>query len=272
MKLTDLTILIRGAGEMASGVAWRLFQSHFKILLSEIPQPLAVRRGVSFCEAVYEGRKNVEGVEAVLISSVEEVRRTWDSNRIPLIIDPDLSHCLTLKPQVLVDAVLAKKNIGTRLEQAPLVIALGPGFKAGPDANIVVETNRGHNLGRILTEGEAEADTGIPGNIGGFTIDRVLKAPAEGIITTRKKMGDPVVAGETVAEIGGVLLQSKIKGVLRGLIREGTWVSVGLKVGDVDPRGNSAYCYTISEKARAIAGSVLEGIMRYYNQDNNSDG
>ena len=170
------------------------------------------------------------------------------------------------------DAVLAKKNIGTRLEQAPLVIALGPGFKAGTDAHIVVETNRGHNLGRILTEGEAEADTGIPGNIGGFTIDRVLKAPAEGIITTRKKMGDPVVAGETVAEIGGVLLQSKIKGVLRGLIREGTWVSVGLKVGDVDPRGNSAYCYTISEKARAIAGSVLEGIMRYYNQDNNSDG
>lgn len=267
MKLTDLIILIRGAGEMASGVAWRLFQSHFKILLSEILQPLAVRRGVSFCEAVYEGRKKVEGVEAVLISSVEEVRKTWDSNRIPLMIDPTLNHCLILKPEVLVDAVLAKKNIGTRLDQAPLVIALGPGFKAGTDAHIVVETNRGHNLGRILTEGEAEPDTGIPGNIGGYASDRVLRAPTEGIIITCKKIGDPVAAGEPVAEVGGLPLQSKIKGVLRGLIREGTRVPAGLKVGDVDPRGNSAYCYTISEKARAIAGGVLESILRYYNQE-----
>ena len=171
------------------------------------------------------------------------------------MIDPALNHCLTLKPHVLVDMPISgKKNTGTRLDQAPLVIALGPGFKAGIDAHIVVETDPGHNLGRIMTEGEAEADTGIPGNIGGYTIDRVLKAPAEGIITVRKKIGDPVAAGETVAEVGGVLLQSKIKGVLRGLIREGTWVSAGLKVGDADPRGNSAYCQTISEKARAIAG------------------
>lgn len=268
LKLTDLIILIRGAGEMASGLACRLYQSHFKILLTEIPQPLAVRRGVSFCEAVYEGRKKVEGIEAVLISSLEEVRKTWDSKSIPLMIDPTLNVSLTLKPHVLVDAVLAKKNIGTRLDQAPLVIALGPGFKVGSEAHLVIETNRGHNLGRILTEGKAEADTGIPGNIGGYTLDRVLRAPTKGIITVRKKIGDPVIPGETVAEVGGILIHSKIKGVLRGLIREGTGVPSGLKVGDVDPRGNPTYCYTISEKARAIAGGVLEGIMRYYNQEN----
>jgi xanthine dehydrogenase accessory factor len=266
MKLSDLIILIRGAGEMASGVAWRLVQSHFKIMFTEIPAPLAVRRGVSFCEAVYEGRKEVEGVEAVLISSLDEVRNAWASNRIPLMIDPALNQSLSLKPHVLVDAVLAKKNIGTRLDQAPLVMALGPGFRAGIDAHMVIETNRGHNLGRILTEGEAEADTGIPGNIGGYTIDRVLKTPAEGIITLHKKIGDPVEPDETVAEVSGHPIKTKISGILRGLIREGTPVPAGLKVGDVDPRGNPTYCHTISEKARAIAGGVLEGILRHYNQ------
>lgn len=266
MKLSDLIILIRGAGEMASGVAWRLFQSHFNILLTEIPQPLAVRREVSFCEAVYEGQKKVEGVEAVLITSEDDVRKIWVSGCIPLVIDPGLNRSLSLNPHVLVDAILAKKNKGTQINQAPLVIALGPGFRAGSDAHLVVETNRGHNLGRILTEGEAEADTGIPGTIGGYAVERVLKAPSEGIITTRKKIGDPVVPGEIVAEVAGQPVKARIKGVLRGLIREGTPVPVGLKVGDIDPRGNPAYCTTISEKARAIAGAVLEGIMRQYNR------
>lgn len=266
MKLTDLIILIRGAGEMASGVAWRLFQSHFNILLTEIPQPLAVRREVSFCEAVYEGQKKVEGVEAVLITSEVEARGIWASQRIPLMIDPGLTRSLALKPHVLVDAILAKKNTGTRINLAPLIIALGPGFKAGIDAHLIVETNRGHNLGRILTEGEAEADTGIPGIIGGYSVERVLKSPSEGIITTRKKIGDPVAPGEIVAEVDGRPIEARIKGVLRGLIREGTPVPAGLKVGDVDPRENPAYCTTISEKARAIAGAVLEGIMREYNR------
>lgn len=266
MNLSNLIVLIRGAGEMASGVAWRLFQSHFNILLTEIPQPLAVRREVSFCEAVYEGQKKVEGVEAVLITSEDEVRKIWASQRIPLVIDPGLNRSLSLNPHVLVDAILAKKNTGTQINQAPWVIALGPGFRAGGDAHLVVETNRGHNLGRILTEGEAEADTGIPGTIGGYAVERVLRAPAEGIITTCKKIGDPVVPGEIVAEVAGRPVKARIKGVLRGLIREGTPVPVGLKVGDIDPRGNPAYCTTISEKARAIAGAVLEGIMRQFNR------
>jgi xanthine dehydrogenase accessory factor len=266
MKLTDLTILIRGAGEMASGVAWRLFQSHFRIILTEIPNPMAIRREVSFCEAVYDGTQKVEGVEAVRVSSIGQVKQTWLSGRIPLLIDPDLQQALSLKPDVLVDAILAKKNLGTRLNQAPLVIALGPGFQVGLDVHLVIETNRGHNLGRILTEGEAEPDTGIPGDIGGYTSERVLRAPAEGFLRSFKKIGDPIEAGETVAEVGGFPIQSQIKGILRGLIRDKTPVRTGLKIGDVDPRGKADYCFTISEKARAIAGGVLEGILRRYNR------
>lgn len=267
MKLSDLIILIRGAGEMASGVAWRLFQSHFKVLLTEIPHPMAVRRRVSFCEALYDGSQEVEGVKAVLTASVDQVPETWQSDRIPLLIDPDLKHSLALKPDVIVDAILAKKNTGTRMNQAPLVIALGPGFRVGIDAHLVIETNRGHHLGRILTVGEAEANTGVPGNIGGYTGERVLRAPVEGILRTHKEIGDPVESGETVAEVNGLPVQARIKGVLRGLIRDKTAVPAGLKVGDVDPRGTLEYCYTISEKARSIAGGVLEGILRHYNQD-----
>ena len=180
MKLSDMRVLIRGAGEMASGVAWRLYQSHFRVLLTEIPHPLAVRRGVSFCEAVYDGSRSVEGVEAVLIPHPEDAAAVWRSNRIPLLIDPDLSQSLRLKPEVLVDAILAKKNLGTQITHAPLVIGLGPGFQAGIDAHLVVETQRGHNLGRLYSQGEAEPDTGVPGTIGGFSGERVLRAPVAG--------------------------------------------------------------------------------------------
>jgi len=265
MKLTDCLVLIRGAGEMASGVAWRLFQSNFKVLLTEIPQPLAVRRKVSFCEAVYEGRQTVEGVEAVLITEVSQAEGVWRNRRLPLLIDPDLRQAVALKPAVLVDAILAKKNLGTRLSDAPLVIALGPGFMVGSDAHLVVETNRGHNLGRLYTEGEAEANTGIPGNIGGFTGERVLRAPLSGVFRSDKTFGAWVEAGESVAEVDGHPVRTQIGGILRGLIRTSTPVTAGLKVGDVDPRGNAAFCSTISEKARAIGGSVLEGILRRYN-------
>ncbi len=266
MNLSGLRVLIRGAGEMASGVAWRLFQSHFQVLLTEIPQPLAVRRGVSFCEAVYEGSQSVEGVEAVRIPHLEECAAVWRSKRIPLLIDPELSQALKLKPEVLVDAILAKKNLGTRITDAPLVIGLGPGFRAGIDAHLVVETQRGHNLGRLYTEGEAEPDTGIPGTIGGFSGERVLRAPVAGIINLLKNLGDGVEAEEVVAEVDGIPVPARISGILRGLIRSGTPVNAGLKIGDVDPRGNPLYFQTISEKARAIGGAVLEGILRRFNQ------
>jgi xanthine dehydrogenase accessory factor len=251
---------------MASGVAWRLFQSHFRILMTEVPQPLAVRRGVSFCEAVYEGRKSVEDVEAVLIQQPQDTAAVWQSNRIPLLVDPDLSRALRLKPEVLVDAILAKKNLGTRISQAPLVIGLGPGFRAGEDVHLVVETQRGHNLGRLYSQGEAEPDTGVPGTIGGFSGERVLRAPVTGIIKPWKAIGDGVEAREVVAEVDGIPVLARIPGVLRGLIRGGTPVTAGLKIGDVDPRGIPLYYQTISEKARAIAGAVLEGILRRFNQ------
>lgn len=266
MDLSGLTVVIRGAGEMASGVAWRLFQAHFRVLLTEIPQPLAVRRGVSFCEAVYEGRQTVEGVEAVLVHRPEDATGVWQSRRIPLLLDPDLSQSLRLKPEVLVDAILAKKNLGTRITQAPLVVGLGPGFRAGIDAHYVVETQRGHNLGRLYDEGEAEADTGVPGTIGGFSGERVLRAPATGILKALKDIGAAVEAGEAVVEVEGIPVPARIPGVLRGLIRNGTPVSAGLKIGDVDPRSNPLFIQTISEKARAIAGAVLEGILRRFNQ------
>ncbi|MBI5583628.1 MAG: EF2563 family selenium-dependent molybdenum hydroxylase system protein [Deltaproteobacteria bacterium] len=266
MPLPRLTVLIRGAGEMASGVAWRLHQAHFRVLLTEVPEPLAVRREVSFCEAVYDGRKTVEGVEAVLIPAPEEAAAVWETNRLPLLVDPDLTRARALNPDALVDAILAKKNLGTRISDAPWVIGLGPGFRAGRDCHLVVETNRGHNLGRLYTAGEAEPDTGEPGIIGGFSRERVLRAPVAGRLQSLKSIGEAVEAGEVVAFVSGRPVPSPIKGILRGLIRDQTPVTAQLKIGDVDPRGNRAYCFTISEKARAIAGAILEGLLRRFHQ------
>jgi xanthine dehydrogenase accessory factor len=264
--LTNLTVLIRGAGEMATGVAWTLARCHFKVVLLEAPQPLAVRRLVSFCEAVYEGQKTVEGIQAVLVSSPKEIETAWQEGQIPLLIDPQMTVAGELQPAVLVDAIMAKKQCPPLLGNAPLVVALGPGFTAGRDAHAVIETNRGHNLGRILTRGEAEPDTGRPGNIAGFSLERVLRAPAEGRIKNVKAIGDQVLKDETVADVAGQPIRSQIRGVLRGLIRDGTPVLPGLKVGDVDPRGVREYCATISEKARAIGGGVLAAILQTFNQ------
>ncbi|MFH1242215.1 MAG: selenium-dependent molybdenum cofactor biosynthesis protein YqeB [Pseudomonadota bacterium] len=260
-----LVVLIKGAGEMASGVAWRLFKSHFRVALTERPQPLAVRRGVSFCEAAYEGKKLVEGVEAVRVLSPQEIPHEWARNRIPLLEDPELKLREILEPDVLVEATLSKRNTGISMDDAPLVIALGPGYEAGRDAHYVVETNRGHNLGRLYDRGRAEPNTGVPGEIGGRTYERVLRAPADGIFETGCSLGQPVSPGDIVARVGGDEVAAGIGGVLRGLLRPGTRVRQGLKVGDIDPRGQADYVNTISEKARAIGGAVLEAILRVYN-------
>lgn len=262
--LSDITVLIRGAGEMASGVAWRLFQCGFRICLTETDQPLAVRRKVSFCEAVYDGQTIVEGVEAQLIEDVDDRFRVWNEDKIPLLLDPDCKSKESLKPQVLVDAIMAKKNIGTSMTDAPLVIALGPGFNASKDAHFVVETNRGHNLGRVLTNGYAESDTGVPGPVQGITSDRVLRAPGDGVFEAILDIGAQVKRGDVVGSVAVAPVKAKIDGVLRGLIHEGVEVREGLKIGDIDPRGVVDCCFTISEKARAIGGAVLEGILRRY--------
>ena len=266
MSVDRLKVLIRGGGELASGVAHRLSQCHLKVCLTETPYPQAVRRGIAFCEAVYEGEKEIEGVVARLISSPDKIYETWQEGELALLVDPENKVRDTLKPDVLVDAIIAKKNLGTRITNAPLVVGLGIGFVAGKDVHVVVETNRGHNLGRIIRHGEAETDTGIPGEIDGFSVERVWHAPAGGRFSTPKRIGDYVAANEVVAIVDGLPIKTLISGVIRGLLRDETEVHKGMKLGDIDPRGIKEYCYTISDKSRTIAGGVLEAILSHFNR------
>jgi xanthine dehydrogenase accessory factor len=261
MSLNNLCVMIRGGGEMASGVAHRLFRAHLKVVMAEIPQPLCVRRTVSFCEALFDEAQEVEGVTARRVASPKECSAVWEEGMIPLLIDPEGKSRDALKPSVIVDAILAKKNIGTHTGDAPLVIGLGPGFWAGKD----VETNRGHDLGRVILDGRAEPDTGVPGTIAGVGTQRVLRAPRDGAFRPVKGIGDMVAEGETVAWVEDEPVTATISGVLRGLLREGTSVQKGLKSGDVDPRGKRENCFTISDKARAIGGGVLEAILAHFN-------
>lgn len=267
MSLCGLKVLVRGAGELASAVAHRLHLCHFRVAMTEIPNPLAVRRKVCFSEAVYQGRQEVEGVEAVLVEAPSQVEEAWQRGVIPILVDPDLNSLDFIKPRVLVDAIMAKRNLGTRMDMAELVIGLGPGFEAQKDVHVVIETNRGHNLGRVIYEGTAEPNTGIPGDIGGYREERVLRAPRDGLFEPLKEIGNIVEYGELIAYVGGEPIRSKINGVIRGLLREGIPVQKGMKVGDIDPRGVRDYCFTISDKARAVAGGVLEAILRHFNRE-----
>ncbi len=265
MPVKNLKVLIRGGGELATAMACRLADSHFKVIMTEVSKPQAVRRNVSFCEAVYEGTKTVEGKTARLVSSAGETRAAWKAGQLALIVDPDITILSDIKPDIEIDAIIAKKNLGTKITDAELVIGLGIGFEAGKDVHVVIETNRGHNLGRVIRKGIAEADTGNPGNIGGFTTERVMRSPADGTIKTVKKIGDMVKAGDTVAFVGKEPVKTVIPGIVRGLLRDGTPVTRGLKAGDVDPRGNKEYCFTISDKGRTISGGVLEAILDHFN-------
>jgi xanthine dehydrogenase accessory factor len=266
-EMVDLVVLIRGAGDIASGVAHRLNQSHFKICMIEIPHPLAVRREVAFSEAIYEGEKEVEGVRAKRISSPDEIKLIWNKNHIPILIDPDGKKTMNfLKPDVLIDAIMAKKNLGIQIKDAPLVIGLGPGFVAGKDVHTVIETNRGHHLGRVILNGTAESDTGIPGEIGGYTIERLLRTMKKGIFHPQTSIGERINKGSVVAVVDDFPIIAKISGVVRGLLREGVEVKKGMKVGDIDPRGKRDLCFTISDKARAIGGGVLEAFLYWFNK------
>jgi len=266
MKLTELVVLIKGGGELASGVAHRLSQCYFKVCITEIPQPQAVRREVTFCEAVYDGKKEVEGVIATLTSSPDDIFQVWQEGKLPLLVDPEAKVKDILKPDVLVDAIIAKKNLGTKISDASLVIGLGIGFQAGKDVHVVIETNRGHNLGKVILQGEAEPNTGIPGEIAGVSAERVFRAAKAGRFSTNKKIGDYIQAGEVVAFVDGAPVKALVGGVIRGLLRDGVEVHKGMKAGDVDPRGIKENCYTISDKARSIAGGVLEAILSHFNR------
>ncbi len=264
--MNNILVIIRGGGDLATGVAVRLFRAGFSVMILEVDRPTVIRLPVSFARAVYEGKAIVEGVEAVLIPSWEKAEDTIKQGKIPVLIDSE-GYCIEkISPAVLVDAILAKRNLGTRINQASLVIGLGPGFTAGEDVDVVIETIRGHNLGRVYYQGQAAPDTGVPGEVGGESKRRLLRAPAEGKIIPLQKIGGLVKEGEVIAEVEGVLLKAEISGVLRGLIYPESWVTKGMKVGDIDPRGTREYCFTVSDKARSIGGAVLEAICTYLNK------
>jgi len=251
---------------MATGTACRLFQSNFThVFMMETRNPMAVRRQVSFCEAIHDDEMIVEGILAKKIDHSREIKTTWEENAIPVIADPDWESIKFIRPDVVIDAIIAKKNLGTNLLEAPLVISLGPGFEAGKAVHIAIETNRGHNLGRLILKGCPEPNTGIPGNTGGYTFERVLRAPCAGIFNSDLDIGAIVKKGQTVGQVNDTPVIAQIDGVLRGQIRHHTRVTQELKIGDIDPRGNIDYCAMISEKARAIGGSVLEAILSRFN-------
>ena len=309
-------VIVRGAGDISTGTIHRLFRAGFDLLVLESERPSAIRRKVAFSEAVYDGRATVEGVWAVRIGSAEEAARCRADGYIPLIVDPEGDSIALLKPDVVVDAILAKRNLGTRMDMAPLTIGLGPGFEAGRDVHYVIETMRGHDLGRIISEGSAAPNTGIPGMVGGYGLERVIRAPGAGIFRDGKDIGSFVKAGEVIGRIevpgsgteavettgaetpgsgaeavettgaetpgsgaeavettgaetpgsmaGTVEVRTVLTGVLRGIIRDGYPVTEGFKLADVDPRKEEQKnCFTISDKARCIAGSVLELVCAY---------
>lgn len=263
MKRDDL-IVVRGGGDLATGTIHRLWSAGLRVLVLEAEHPAAIRRQVSLCEAVYEGETTVEGLRAVRVESLEAAEAVWAENAVPVLVDPKGSCLKQARPAVLIDAIIAKKNLGTTREMAPLTIALGPGFVAGRDVDVVVETKRGHKLGRIIREGAAAPNSGVPGIIGGYGAERVIHALEAGIFRNRHAIADLVTAGETVAVIempdgNTVPVTTQIDGILRGLLRDGYPVTRGFKVADVDPRRSELEnCFLISDKARCIAGSVLE--------------
>ena len=260
-------VLVRGAGDLATGTILRLHNCGFRVLAVECARPLAIRRRAAFCEAVFDGTATVEGVTARLIDRIEQADAVWNAGEIPLIVDETAVCAAACAPAVLVDAILAKRNLGTTRDMAPITIGLGPGFTAGGDVDAVVETMRGHRLGRVIYEGAALPNTGVPGPIAGFAAERVIHAPASGAMTFVRSpepvdIGSIVQKGQTIGFVGGVPVTATLDGVLRGLIREGYPVTEGLKIADIDPRAQEVQnCTTVSDKARAIAGGVLEAML-----------
>ena len=256
-----LLVLIKGAGDLGTGVAYRLHRVGFRVVVTELPQPTVIRRAVSLAEAVYEGEVAVESLRARLVQDVQQASQALGSGIVPALVDPQADITRELRPRVVVDARMAKRNLGTRLDEADLVLGLGPGFVAGQDVHAVIETARGHYLGRVLLTGEAAPDTGVPGSIGGESARRVLYAPANGVFHALKRIGDPVAKGDVVAGVDDRPVEAFLPGVLRGILRDGLTVHRGMKVGDIDPRGVRDYCFTVSDKALAVGGGVLEALL-----------
>ena len=251
---------MKGAGDLATGAALSLHRAGFRVLMTELPEPTAIRLSVSFAEAVYSRHHTVESIRAQL-ADPEGWESILDAGSIAVVVDPEARVCAASRPDVVVDAIMAKRNTGTTLRQGAIVIGLGPGFSAGIDVDAVIETMRGHELGRILRQGSALADTGVPGAVGGKTAERVLRAPADGRVTCRRRIGDLVKAGDPVMSVVGVTVSAPFDGCIRGLVHDGLLARRGMKIGDVDPRGDPRYVSLVSDKARALGRAVLEAAL-----------
>ena len=251
--------IVRGGGDLATGIIYRLWKAGYSVLSLEIPDPLVVRRTVSVASAIFDGETVIEDMKAVRIGSPKDL--TYDRSRVSVLVDPEGRSISELRPDILVDAIMAKKNLGTKRGMAPIVIGIGPGFSAPGEVDAVIETKRGHYLGRVIRNGSAIPNTGVPGLIKGYTIERLLRSPGEGYVIPVKSIGDSVIPGDVVAHVEGLPVCSQIEGIVRGLIHPSVKVKKGLKIGDIDPRGEREHCFSITDKALAIAGGVLEVIM-----------
>ena len=258
-----MKILIKGAGDLATGIASRLYNSGYQILMTDIAVPLTVRRTVALSRAVYEGKAEVETMTGILVKNMDEAEKVLSDRNIPVIVDEKAEIRKDYQPDVVVDAILAKKNLGTRITDAPLVIGVGPGFTASEDCHRVVETKRGHYLGQVIRKGSAIPNTGIPGNIGGFTVERIIRATADGIFEPVAKIGDMVEKDQIVAYSGGLEIRAKMSGIVRGMLQDHVPVTKNMKCGDIDARCELEHCYTISDKARAVGGGVLEAVSEF---------
>lgn len=257
-----MKVIIRGGGDLATGVAEVLYSSGFKILILDIEKPSSIRRSVCFSEAIYDGVTKVENIICKKVENENEIEKCWNEKIIPIMVDEKGKIIKKIRPNVVVDSIIAKKNLGTTRDMAPITVALGDGFEAGKDVDIVIETMRGHNLGRIITNGRAMKNTGIPGEIKGVSRDRVIYSLADGKFSSIKKIGDTVQKDEIIGYVGDIEIRGKIYGVLRGIIRDGYQVTKNMKIGDIDPRiEEKNNCFTISDKARSLGGAVLRAIM-----------
>lgn len=255
-------VIVRGGGDIASGVVQKLHRAGFRVLILEIENPTSIRRTVCFSEAILSRVYVLEDIVCVRAENENEIYMAWSEDKVPIVVDSKGVYIKVLKPMIVVDSIIAKKNTGMSKDLAPITVAVGPGFIAGKDVDVVIESNRGHNLGRLIFDGEAEPNTKTPGNIEGFTWERVLYSPCSGIFKTEHRIGDLVKKGDTVAFVDDEAVTAKIDGVLRGILRDGNQVVSNFKVGDVDPRHDQfENCFTISDKARAIGGGVLEAVM-----------
>jgi xanthine dehydrogenase accessory factor len=261
MQIEDTIVVIRGGGDLGSGVAHKLHRCGFKVLILEVQNPLVVRRTVAFAQAIIDGETVVEEVTAVRVRTKDEIATIWNQGDIPILVDPGGEVLKEIKPAAVIDATLAKRNTGMRRDMAPITIAMGPGFKAGEHVDVVIETNRGHNLGRLIFEGYAEPDTGVPTPVKGYGTERVLRAPCSGTIKHVLDIGHLVKEGDIICYVDDKPVTAPFDGIVRGLIMNGRDVVKNLKIGDVDPRPVKESCYTISDKARALGGAVLEAVL-----------